>query len=293
LSRGKSDWEEKVVTMSSEKINFPEFSVLMSVYQKDKPEWLELSLGSIINQRVPPAEVVLVKDGPLTNELDRVISQYCNKGTFKIISLTKNMGLSAALSIGLTACSHSFIARMDADDISRVDRFQKQLEYIQKTNADVVGSWANAIDDDGNIKYVLKVPTENSRIHQLIWTCPFIHPSVMYRKIAITGVGGYQPESGPRQDDYDLWFRCSAQNLKFFNIPEPLLFYRFSSQNIMRNNIKVGWYRLIVGLKGCRKVKANMIGYLGVTIPFIRSILPSPLNYYFYKFSQKFNPRSK
>jgi len=279
--------------MSLIKEDYPEFSVLISVYKNDKPEWLELSLRSIINQSLPPTEIVLVKDGPVSIELNRIIEQFSKMGPFKIISLSKNMGLSTALAVGLKACSFNLVARMDADDISSVDRFKKQIEYIERTNSDVVGSWADAIDENGNFIRVLRVPTENNRIHELIWTCPFIHPSVIFRKDAIIGAGSYRPEAGPRQDDYDLWFRCSAQNLKFSNIPESLLFYRFSEENVNRNNIRVCWYKLIVGFKGCRKVKAKMIGYIGITIPFIRSILPRPFNFYFYNFSQRFNPRIK
>ncbi len=79
------------------------------------------------------------------------------------------------------------------------------------------------------------------------------HPTVMYRKNAILSVGGYKPDAGPRQDDYDLWFRCAEKGLHFANISEPLLHYRFFADSVRKNSIEVGWHRMKIGLRGCRK----------------------------------------
>ena len=117
------------------------------------------------------------------------------------------------------------------------------------------------------------------------------HPTVMYRRNAILSVGGYNPDAGPRQDDYDLWFRCAEKGLHFANISEPLLYYRFFAESVRKNSIEVGWYRMKTGLRGCRKLHLSFIAYIGVCIPFVRSLLPYPLNVYFQGLMNRMNPR--
>jgi glycosyltransferase involved in cell wall biosynthesis len=239
---------------------------------------------------------VLVKDGPLNTDLESVISFWKIefKNTLKIVEFSQNNGLSKALNEGLRHCQYDWVARMDSDDICRNDRFEKLINFIKiNTYLDIVGSWALTIDDLGNELELLKVPIQEDKIKQLIWACPMIHPSVMFRKDAIIRVGSYNPNSGPRQDDYELWYRCLKAGLRFSNIPEPLLYYRFNAENIRKNNVKVGWHRFKVGLRGNMMVKANFIAYIGIIVPFFRSLLPYPFNVFFYKFSKKLNPRTK
>jgi glycosyltransferase involved in cell wall biosynthesis len=96
------------------------FSVLLSVYYKENPLYFRISLDSIFNQTVLPTEIVLVKDGPLTSELDTVIEEYKLKyPILKILPLIKNVGLGKALNEGLKYCSYELVARMDTDDINK------------------------------------------------------------------------------------------------------------------------------------------------------------------------------
>ena len=106
------------------------FSVLMSVYYKEKPEYLKLALDSIINQTLPVTEIVLIKDGPLTAELDKVVEQYAMEyiGLFRIFALEQNVGLGKALYYGVQQCKYDLIARMDTDDISLPNRFEMQVK---------------------------------------------------------------------------------------------------------------------------------------------------------------------
>ncbi len=120
-----------------------------------------------------------------------------------------------------------------------------------------------------------------------------IHPTVCYRKDKILALGGYNPEAGPRQDDYDLWFRYAEAGYTFANIPKPLLLYRFTDDQVRKNTLKVGYYRLRVGFKGNRVLKAGPVAYLGVMVPFVRALLPYPLNVWFYKLLSKVNPRNR
>lgn len=270
-------------------------SVLISIYYKENPVFFRAALMSLINQSLRPDEIVLVKDGPLTHDLDIVIEEFsviCN--FLKIIVLENNQGLSYALNTGLIHCKYEYVARMDTDDICSHDRFEKQINYLIKNpEIDIVGSFSTKIDEMANEIGIIKVPTSNSQIYKLLWACPIIHPSVMFKKSRILSVGSYNHDAGPRQDDYDLWFRCAEAGLKFSNIPEILLYYRFSKDTIQKNTLNVGWHRFKVGLKWSRRLNLGLIAYLGITIPLIRALLPYPLNIYFYKFLQRVDPRSK
>lgn len=266
------------------------FSVLMSLYGKEKPEYLKLALESIYASTLTPAEVILVIDGPITEELKSVIKEYPQ---IKEVKLAVNSGLSNALNIGLKHCSYEFVARMDTDDVCHHERFAKQINWLNNNNdVDVVGTFAKKIDESGNEIGLLKVPTGHNDIYNKIWTCPFIHPTVMFRRSKLLSVGGYNPNSGPRQDDYELWFRCASQGLIFDNIPEELFFYRFFSDSVKKNTVKVGWWRMKVGLKGCKALGLPLIARIGVCIPLIRALLPYPLNIWFNNLMNKVNPRN-
>jgi hypothetical protein len=97
----------------------------------------------------------------------------------------------------------------------------------------------------------------------------------------------------PPQVEYELWFRCAKAGLEFHNLSEILLLYRFNADNIRRNDFKVGFHRMNNGIKGNFRLGYGPFAYLGVIIPFLRGLLPHPLNYWFYKSVSKFNPRNK
>ena len=269
-------------------------SVLLSIYHKENKDYLKKSLHSIWHhQTVKPKQIVIVKDGPLTKDLDEILNDFSKIAPVDFVINEKNIGLSASLNKGLKACKYDLVARMDTDDIAYSERFEKQLAFINENpSIDILGSFATKIDEKGEILSEIKVPISNELIYKYIWTCPFIHPSVMFKKSQIIKVGSYNSGSGPRQDDYELWFRCATNGLRFANLNEPLIYYRFFYDSIKKNNIKVGWHRFKVGFKGSRKLKLPLIAYVGITVPFIRSLLPYPLNFWFQKFMDNINPRS-
>jgi len=214
------------------------FSVLLSVYHKENPSYLSQSLDSVFNQTVPPSEVILVKDGQLTKELDNVIEEFLKEySIFKVISLEENRGLGFALNEGLNHCSYEWVARMDTDDICFPNRFEKQLEIIE-THPEVsfIGSTISEfIDMPQNIISYRRLPEKHEDI--FIYSksrCPLNHPTVMYRKEAVVCSGGYRefPE------DYHLWIRALMKGYKFYNIQEPLLYFRTSLDVIRRRG---GW----------------------------------------------------
>ncbi|MFR5731884.1 MAG: glycosyltransferase [Clostridium sp.] len=105
------------------------YSVLMSVYKKERPEYLHAALKSMTGQSWRPSEIVLVCDGPLTTELEAVLKDAEFHSLLKTVRLEKNAGLGAALAKGLPECSCEWVARMDSDDIAASNRCEKQLRY--------------------------------------------------------------------------------------------------------------------------------------------------------------------
>ncbi|MGL5051637.1 MAG: glycosyltransferase [Fusobacteriaceae bacterium] len=216
------------------------FSVLISVYFKEVPEYLDLSLKSITDDQIlKPDEIVLVKDGPLTEALDSVIQKYVNKykGLFKIIALDKNQGLGKALNIGLEKCTYELVARMDGDDISKPERFLKQIEiYKNNPKLDMIGSWIDEfqiINNEFKVRSIRKVPEKNEEIYKKLKTiCTFNHPTVMYKKIKVIGVGSYNQEF--KLEDYYLWIRMALNKNIFFNLQESLVYFRITNDTSKR-----------------------------------------------------------
>lgn len=270
------------------------FSVLMSLYHKENPKYLKSSLESIFSNSVLPDQVVLVLDGPIGEELNNVVTEYRNMySSLEVFPQLDNRGLSTALNIGLKECKNEIVFRMDTDDICYPNRFERILkEYDSNPNLDLVGSFATMIDEKDNFIKTMSVPEKQDDIYRKVWTCPFIHPSVSFKKSALENVGSYNPKSGPRQDDYELWFRCVENGLVCKNVNEPLLYYRFFADSVARNNIKVGWWRAKVGLKGAWNCKCSPLAYIGVCYPLVRACMPSFIRHLMYKISDKINPRT-
>ena len=109
-----------------------QFSCLMSVYAKEKPDYLLQSLQSIKDQSVSVTELVVVEDGPLTPDLYKVLDQF-SELNLKRIKLQQNLGLGLALKEGVINCSHELIIRMDSDDVANSKRFETQLKFLQNS----------------------------------------------------------------------------------------------------------------------------------------------------------------
>ena len=214
-----------------------EFSVLMSVYYKENPEYLKLSLDSVIKQTVPTAEIVLIKDGPLTKELDDVIEEYDKKhsGLFRIFALEKNMGLGKALNFGVQQCKYDLIARMDTDDIAVRNRFELQLQEFSQDKGLVLcgGQIAEFASDPQIISGYRKVPfTQEAILKFAKKRNPFNHMTVMFRKQAILDVASYQDM--PYFEDYWLWVRILQKGYVVKNVEQVLVNVRAGAEMLAR-----------------------------------------------------------
>ena len=206
------------------------FSLLMSLYIKESPEYLNDCFNSVFcNQTIKPKEIVLVLDGPITEDLSNIINFWSKKikSILKVIKLEQNVGLGNALNIGLRNCSNEWVFRMDTDDICKPDRFEKQLAFIE-SNPDVVlfGGQVLEFENEPNDFQVLKsVPTTNEEIRLFSQKrCPFNHMTVAYKKSIILELGGYQHHLF--MEDYNLWLRVIGADYKVANLADVVLYAR-------------------------------------------------------------------
>jgi glycosyltransferase involved in cell wall biosynthesis len=213
----------------------------MSVYVKEKAEYLKQAMNSIWNQTIPTDDFVLVCDGPLTTELDAVIENMLatHSETLHVVRLEKNGGLGNALNIGIKECKNELVARMDSDDISRPDRCEKQLAVFQThPEVSVVSGIVEEFTGSTEIIEARRVPpeTQDEILQFAKKRNPFNHPCVMYKRSAVETAGGYQDFY--LLEDYYLWIRMLQKGCIGYNLQQPLLWMRAGSEMYKR---RAGW----------------------------------------------------
>lgn len=217
----------------------PPFSVLMAVYGGDDPHQFTAALRSVTDQQsLRPAEVVLVQDGPVPAPLAEAVAGAIEAASVPVhlVRLPENQGLAAALTAGLEAVSHDFVARMDADDLSLPERFARQIPYLA-ADRDLVGSAITEFGDDDEVARTRPAPLGADAIAaQARLRSPFHHPSVVFRASAVAAAGGYQDLD--LMEDYWLWARMLQAGARVDNLPEPLVMYRVGAGAYARRG---GW----------------------------------------------------
>lgn len=217
------------------------YSVLMSVYYKEKPCFLNQAIESIQSQTLPTDDFVLVCDGPLNEELDAAIAvKQQEMGTsLNVIRLAKNGGLGNALNEGIRHCKNELVARMDSDDIAYPDRCEKQLAVFDThPEVSICSGIVEEFTTDPRVVDTRRVPPETNEdiIEFAKKRNPFNHPCVMYKKTAVEAVGSYQDFY--LLEDYYLWLRMLMAGYQGYNIQEPLLHMRAGSDMYKR---RAGW----------------------------------------------------
>lgn len=199
-----------------------DFSVIMSVYKNDKPEQLDVALDSIINQTLPPNEIIVVVDGPVPDESVRVLE---NKkqvySELKVFYQKENQGLGAVLRIAVANAQYDYLARMDSDDIALPNRFELQMnEFRKDSKLSLVGGMITEfVDTPDNIISKRILPCSDADIKQFMKSrCGVNHMTVIMKKEDLLKAGNYQPDF--RQEDYYLWARMILAGCTFKNIPE-------------------------------------------------------------------------
>ncbi|MGI8993748.1 MAG: glycosyltransferase [Nocardioidaceae bacterium] len=208
-----------------------EFSLLMSVWGGDDPEFLEAAFRSVVHDQTrPPDDVVVVQDGPVPAALEATITGLIHESPVPttLLALDANVGLGLALDQGMAACAHDIVARMDADDIALPHRFETQVPLVEggvdlvgsallefgSGPEDIVGRRVPPIEPDEIVRY--------SRFHQ-----PFNHPTVVYRRSAVQAAGGYRHLA--MMEDYLLFAKMIGQGATVANVAEPLVLYRIGA----------------------------------------------------------------
>lgn len=234
------------------------YSILMTVYGKEKPEFFSRAISSMLDQTVPSDDFVLVCDGQLTKELDEVIDRFSEK--LNVVRTGKKVGLSEALNIGLKHCRNDLVARMDSDDISVPDRCERELALMERSGdlhivSGTVQEFIGEPMGDGLLKKRV-LPEKHSELEIFSRRRnPFNHPAVMFKKSAVIDSGGYQDDYH-RFEDYDLWIRMFRKGYHGCNIQDTILYMRVSGDfykrrggskfakdtlRFHRNLIKSGW----------------------------------------------------
>ena len=215
-------------------------SVLMSVYVKEKPEYLKAAMESILAQTYPVHEIMLIEDGPLTEPLYNLIRDYQEKypSVIRTFAFEENRQLGRALAKGVELCSNELIARMDTDDIAEPDRIKKQVAYMEAhPEVHVLGGSIREFNDEGTIDRVKYMPLTQEEIYRYAkLRNPLNHMTVMYRRSAILEIGNYQ--HFPFLEDYSLWSRMLTKGYQIRNLEDVLVRARTSMALVRRRS---GW----------------------------------------------------
>lgn len=219
--------------------NIP-FSVCMSVYRNDKPEFFLTAVRSIFKQTVPPNEIIMVVDGPVPSEIDDALNVLqAEIPILKVVRLEQNMGHATARQTGLDAATNNLCAVMDSDDIAVSNRFEQQLEAFEKhPDVSVVGGIIHEfIGTTDNVVGTRVVPEKDEEIKDYLKSrCPMNLVTVMLKKDDVMNVGGYQ--DWYCEEDYYLWIRLALNGYKFYNIQENLVDVRVGEEMYQRRG---GW----------------------------------------------------
>lgn len=229
---------------------YDKFSVLMSLYIKEKPEYFIDCMESILNQTVSPSEIVIVKDGPLTEEMEKTLSSYIEKypSLIRTVPLEKNMGLGIALSKGVPECRYELIARMDTDDIARPDRFEKQLAmFNEDPDLDICGSHIIEFDNKKELSKRIVPLTHRDICNYQRQRSAFNHMTVMFKKASVLKAGNY--EDCPLMEDDMLWINMIRSGCKCANIDDYLVLVRTGDAMIQRRGGASYLYKYVSGRK--------------------------------------------
>lgn len=257
--------------------NVNNFSVSISVYINDNPKHFYEALKSIVNQTLMPSELILVVDGPIGTETNKVINRFEKECSFlKVIKLKKNLGHGNARRVGLSNCTNNIVALMDSDDISVSNRFELQFNFMLK-NPEVSLVGGQIEEFEGSINNIIskrEVPETDIQIKEYLkYRCPINQMTVMFRKDKVLEAGGYLDWFC--NEDYYLWIRMILNNNKFYNLRETLVKFRVDI-NMYKRRGGLKYFKSEFEIQKLMKKKGLITLYrfsLNIIIRFIIQIL--------------------
>ena len=237
-------------------------SVLMSVYRSEKADLFDMSLRSVWDdQTLKPLEIVLVEDGPLTDELSLVISSWRKKLGEKLVVLKNevNLGLTKSLNRGLDVARGEMIARMDSDDISDELRFERQVKYLEEhPDVDIVGGSLREFNDTESELRIRHYPlTHEEAVKYICKASPLAHPTVMMRRRMFDSGLRYN-EKYRMSQDIALWFDAILAGFKIGNLPEVTLNFRSQGDVFKRRSRAKAWNEFKIYMNGIYRMKGLM-----------------------------------
>ena len=215
-------------------------SVIMSVYKSEKPEYLHRSLQSVWDEQTcRPQQIILIADGPLTEELDAVLAAWTEKLQDKLTICRNevNLGLTKSLNKGLRHTTGEYIARMDSDDISHPQRFEIQTRFLaEHPDIAVVGGSIQEFNDSAECLNVRHYPTDPDAIRKYICKAsPLAHPNVMMRR-EIFDSGITYDERYRTSQDIALWYDVLEKGYRITNVDEVTLYFRLADDVFNRRS---------------------------------------------------------
>ena len=279
----------KGVSKDNDGINMKEpFSVLMSLYINEKAEHFKECMESILSQTVLPNEIVIVEDGSIAESVESLLNQYIRTypNLIKIVAYTPNRGLGYALNKGVKACTNELIARMDTDDISRTDRFEKQLVFfINDPELDICGTQIDEFEESPDkvvARRLVPIDDKEIKLYQKRRDA-FNHMTVMFKKSTVLKAGNYQP--CPLMEDTYLWVRMILAGVKCANSDESLVYARIGKDMYERRG---GWKYFLKYKEGRRKVyETGFISWWDyaytLMAQFIVALMPRSIRGYIFK----------
>ena len=269
----------------------PKVSVIMGVYNEKNEEILKEAVISILKQTFKDFEFIICDDGSTNNSLDILKRLTQNDKRVILIKNEENRGLAYTLNKCLKIAKGEYIARMDSDDISDLDRFRKQVKILDDNpQIGVVNLNAYLFDENG--KWGKEIHSEVIKKEDFLYNNPIIHPSVMIRKSAYDKVGGYRDiKMTYRVEDYDLFIRMYCNDIKMVTLQDFLFNYREDERNLKKRKFKYRINEMKVRYFGFKNMGLlhKKTNYLYVIKPLIVGILPKKI----YKKIKKWRKSSK
>lgn len=233
--------------MASE-MSSPLVTVIMATYQGDDFNHLTEAIDSILNQTYRNFELLIIVDGPLDEDRATYLSLVSELDYVNIYRNLINKGPAYSRNVGINAARGSYIAIMDADDISSPNRLLHQLEYITQHELDLISSYLVVVDEQGTTIGIRNVPIDHSAVKRLApFRCPLHNPSAFGKSFVFKKLQ-YNP-SLRVSEDYDLWIRALIDGYKLGNTNNPCVLYRQSHDAVSKriglkyaiSDLKVKW----------------------------------------------------
>lgn len=269
-----------------------EFSIAMAVYKNDAPDYLRDALKSVIDQTLKPNEIVIVGDGPISEECKKTIEDMSHKAKHEGIDLVflpqeENNGLGASLRLAVEHCRYDYIARMDADDLALPYRFEKQMKcFDEDPELSIVGGMITEFEGSPeNIMDKRVLPLSDSEIKEFMKSrCGVNHVTVIFKKADLLKAGNYNDEY--RQEDYYLWARMIKAGCKFRNIPDIVVnvrsgrdqFARRSGGSYYRDHMEIFKYMRREGI-----ITYPRLVYNGIVRGLVQYVFPNRLRTFTYQ----------